>query len=510
MSSTRVLRKAPYFIGLLIWVIASPLFNDGIYQAHAIETVTEAPTTTRPFSKKINFVYRNNRKTPNPEGWIEYDGGIYNPERGFGWLVELSGKGRDRGADATIELKDGNFSTPRDLGRQELANWQGRGDNLILVFRIDLPDGWYRVTCASVDPGISSLPLVDRRNFKCRAHDAVFAGSRYGAPLTVGGDDLLEGTDVVEVTESHLRIVVGDPAYAGWIWTHEGPWYKGWARWFAHDSQYANGWRQKLLRRVDPGFHNMRLNSLEVHRVNKPGETARVIFRDFFNRDNSDDVNLGVRESDRWITNDLSLENREHLAADLYQTAIRISGKNGQDGAVNLLQRGPVSESGINRYATRVSIFTGTGSERMSGHQEAGILLLAAPEPRTEFNSTFFGVSYKHERSGQIGSLIYRVGDGKDGHVVDVEIPDSSLPFTISEGEYEIVVEYDLDRKTIAAIRVNGVDVTDRLPAASLTQTVENGMFGIRSLIRGNDPDLNLQQFYWYYQVDHDDRPDEP
>jgi hypothetical protein len=146
----------------------------------------------------------------------------------------------------------------------------------------------------------------------------------------------------------------------------------------------------------------------------------------------------------------------------------------------------------------------------MSGQQEAGILLGAAPEPTTEFNSTFFGVGYSHERSGQVGFLIYRVGDGKDGHIVDLEIPDSSLPFTISECKYEIIVEYDRDRKLIAAIEVNGVDVTDRLPAAHLTQKAENGMFGIRSLIRGNAPDLNLQQFYWYYQVDHDDRRNEP
>ena len=43
------------------------------------------------------------------------------------------------------------MTTPRALGRLELATWQGtHQENQPLVFRIDLPNGWYRVRCASV------------------------------------------------------------------------------------------------------------------------------------------------------------------------------------------------------------------------------------------------------------------------------------------------------------------------------------------------------------------------
>lgn len=90
------------------------------------------------------------------------------------------------------------------------------------MFRVGLPNGWYRVACASVDPG-AVLPLVDQRSFKCWGQDTVFAGPEHGAPLAVAGMTLVEGDDIVEVTDDRLRVVVGDPAYAGWTWRRSLP-----------------------------------------------------------------------------------------------------------------------------------------------------------------------------------------------------------------------------------------------------------------------------------------------
>jgi hypothetical protein len=175
------------------------------------------------FDKKIDFVFTGDRRTITPPGWDAYDGSIYHAQRGYCWLTDLSKHGRDRGANASITLQDGTRTSPEELGRLELANWQGtHQENRPLVFRINLPNGWYGITCTSVEPGSQHLPLVDQRSFKCRAHDVVFAGANYGPPLVVGGDRLVEGCGIVEVTESHLRIVVGDPAYGGWTWKYRG------------------------------------------------------------------------------------------------------------------------------------------------------------------------------------------------------------------------------------------------------------------------------------------------
>jgi hypothetical protein len=126
---------------------------------------------------------------------------------------------------------------------------------------------------------------VDQQSFKCRAHDVVFAGVNYGAPIIVGGRQLVEGSGIVEVTNGHLRIVVGDPAYAGWIWHHPGAWYTGLKHWWKVEYNYATDWYQRLTRTVDPGFHSLALNSLEVERVSTPATRAALVFRDFFNRD---------------------------------------------------------------------------------------------------------------------------------------------------------------------------------------------------------------------------------
>ena len=453
--------------------------------------------------KKINFVFSKNRKTPNPAGWDEYDGSIYNPERGYGWLTDLSGKGRDRGADAAIILRNGMKSTLQELDRLELANWQGAADNVPQIFRIDLPDGWYSVTCTSVDPGVGPLPLVDMRSFKCRAHNAVFAGPDYGPPLTAGGEELVEGAGIVEATDGHLRIVAGDPAYGGWTWSHPGPWYKGWGRWLGHDYMYANNWHQKFTRAVDPGFHSLRMNSIEIERVDMPVRNTSLIFRDFFNRDNSQDVNTGVAEADHWTKFNLNRGEKESLNVELYQTSIRVSDNDSGEGIIGLLQNKPGPDSGVIRYSTRVSLFTGAGSNKLSGFQEAGIIILADSNEPTDFNTTFIGVGYDGRRSGSTGFLIYRSGDGKEGYRISLEVPDTSLPFNITEGEYGIVVDHDISQNILTAIIINGIDVTNYWGVKERTQMIKHGMYGIRSVIGKSNPNVNLQQFYWYYQVNY-------
>jgi hypothetical protein len=98
------------------------------------------------------------------------------------------------------------------------------------------------------------------------------------APLLVGGDRLVEGCGIVEVPDSHLRIIVGDPAYGGRTWRSRGLWYEGWRRWWGFEHQYAYSWYQKLTRTVDPGFHSLRLNSLAIEQIGAPRERASLIF----------------------------------------------------------------------------------------------------------------------------------------------------------------------------------------------------------------------------------------
>jgi hypothetical protein len=89
-----------------------------------------------------------------------------------------------------------------------VANWQrAHQENQPIVFRLDLLNGWYRISCIPVERGSPSSPLV------------------------VGGNRLVEGCGIVEVTDSHLRIIVRDPDYGGWTWTYRGPWHEGWWRW---------------------------------------------------------------------------------------------------------------------------------------------------------------------------------------------------------------------------------------------------------------------------------------
>jgi hypothetical protein len=497
--------------------------NPGDPGIHRTTPATEADKTkvagpngannTR-YAKKINFLYRPaqdehlktalNQQTPTPNGWESYDGSIYTPERGYGWLTDLRGYGRDRGIDGMVVLPDGTKTSPRELKRPELANFHSRHrENDPLVFRIDLPNGWYRVSCASVDPDKTpGKPLVDQRSFKCRAHDAIFAGASYGAPLAVGGRQLIEGSGIVEATDGHLRIVIGDPAYAGWTWRYAGPLYTELKHWWRAEYSYAESWYQWFTRMVDPGFHSMGLNSLKVERVSAPPTQVALVFRDFFNRDDSPDVNVGVPPAKRWVRVKLDPRVDDSIRAELRHTAMTFSGGNAGPIVGGFLQRQLSPAKGVVRYSTRVSLFTGEGSQKHSGAQEAGILLLAEPAAPDEFNATFVGVQFDSSRAETKGRLIYRVGDGRAGYRTNVEVPDTGLPFEIREGEFEIVVEHDVTKNVLRRMQINRVDITDLCSLSDRTQRFSRGLFGIRGAIHNTNPRVSLRQHYWYYRME--------
>ena len=464
--------------------------------------------------KKIDLVYRPlqdehrktalNQLTPTPQGWEPYDGSAYTPERGYGWLTNLRGEGRDRGTRGIVVLADGTRTSPQKLRRPELANFQGRhGENRPLVFRVDLPDGWYRVSCASVDPSHSEgKPLVDRRSFKCRAHDTVFAGAKYGPPTVVGGRQLVQGSGIVEVSDGHLRVVVGDPSYPGWKWSHVGPWFSDLSHWRKVEVAYTQNWWQRLTRTVDPGFHTLSLNSLKVEAVPAPAGRPALVFRDFFSRDDSSDVNAGVPSRKRWIEVKPDPRIADGLRADLENTAIRFTGQHDGLNVKALLQSQVSPRHGIVRYSTRVSLFTGEGSQVRSGTQEAGIVLLANSLEPSDSSATFVGVRFDSSRSEARGSVIYRVGNGRDGYRTQIELADTSLPFKIVEGEYEIIVEHDVGKNALTRVQINGVDVAGRWSVGDQRQRVSRGRFGVRSAIHNTNPRVNLRQFYWYYRVE--------
>ena len=478
-----------------------------IAEEAAIEPLQRQPQVVH--DKRINFIVKAKRRTTNPVGWEEYDGAVYTKERGYGWLDNISGKGGDKGGIGHMLLPDGTSASPVALGRLELANWQGvHQENRPLVFRIDLPDGWYRVTCTSVDPDNAPLPLVDQRSIRFRAHDVVFAGPPYGPPLAIEGNRLVEGAGIVEVTEGHLRIVVGDPAYGGWTWSYTGPWYRGWRTWFGRLNlqRYAESWHQKVTRTVDPGFHSLRFNSLQVERVTAPLRPSAFFFRDFFNRDDSSDINLGIAESDRWVRAKLHPIHPDRISSELYKTSLKLTGPSKGKGVVGVVQQKSSPERGTVRYSTRISLYTGEGSRIHSGIQEAGLLILGAPVEATEFNSTFIGVAYDMSREETPGWVMYRVGNGRDGYRTNSEIPDTSLPFNVTEGEYEIIVEHDVGENMLSRIQINGVDITGHWAPPDRRQRISRGWFGIRALIDAFGSAVRLQQFYWYYRVEDDQR----
>ncbi|HWP23825.1 MAG TPA: hypothetical protein VNM15_06520 [Candidatus Binatia bacterium] len=389
------------------------------------------------------------------------------------------------------------------MGRLELANWHGvHQENRPVIFRVDLPNGWYRVRCASVAHSV--LPVVDQRGFKCRANESVFAGPSYGPPLKARGRDLIEGSNIVEVVDGHLRIVVGDPAYGGWTWAYRGPWYRGWSRWWGEwgDHRYAANWYQKIARIVDPGFHSLRINSIEIENIAPPRKRPALLFRDFFNRDDSSDINAGVAAAAHWSTVRLNPAHAAPIESDLYKTALRLTGPKRGLGSVGIVQRNISPDDGIIRYSTRVSLFTGAGSKIHSGFQEAGLLILGEPSGPREFSSTFIGVAFDGSPSAARGSVRYRVGDGKNGFQIDKQIDDTTLPFQIKEGEHEIVVEHDVKAGVLRRIQIDGQDLTRAFTLGERRQRIRRGLFGVRAAMDALDSGVSLKQFYWSYRVE--------
>jgi hypothetical protein len=439
------------------------------------------------------------QRTAPAAGWQAYHGEPYSPAVGYGWLETLPAHaGADRGLDAPIVLADGTRTSARQLGRPELAHWQGtHRENLPRVFRVDVPDGWYRVACTSVDPG-TPLPLVDQRGFKCRAHGTVFAGPEHGRPLVAGGATLVEGTGVVEVTDGHLRIVIGDPAYPGWTWRHPGPWYEGWGEWWGRwgGQRYAEPWLQKLTRRVDPGFHSLRLNSLSVEPVPAPAGPRRIVFRDLFNRDDAADVNRHRPDSHHWVRHDTGAGGAV-IDAALFKTSLTLTAD--APSSVAFLQRAPSPATGLVRYRTRVSLAGGEGSQSGQGVHEAGLILLAEPAASGDVRATFVGVSVA---AGGRGGLTLRVGDRAAGYAADVRVAHPLVPFEVGAGEYELVVEHDVAGRRLTRIAVNGADVTTLVSPEALRQTVDRGLFGIRASMDPGPAAVALRQSYWLYEVE--------
>jgi hypothetical protein len=486
-------------------LIVAIILGSNVVVASAGSVPVHSLSEPKPVYKKINLVDLRRRRTQNPPGWEEYDGARYTHERGYGWLTDLRGQGWDGGGTGMMILPDGTAASPVTLGRLELANWQGtHQENLPIVFRIDLPDGWYKVTCTSVDPDNAPLPLMDQRSGKFRAHDIVFAGPDYGVPLRVEGNRLIEGSGIVEVTDGHLRIVVGDPAYSGWTWAYDGPWYRGWKGWFGKwgNGRYAVGWYQKLARFVDPGFHSLRFNSLVVEQVPPPPGEAVLVFRDFMNRDDNPDVNAAVPAGEHWVKRPSHPAFPHSPAVDLYKTSIRVANAVDAGAAVGLIQEKLSPPTGIVRYSTRVSLFTGEGSKIHSGSQEAGLLLLGEAKGPLDFHSTFVGIAFDHQAAETPGNVILRVGNGADGIRTELKVPDALLPFKISEGEYAISIEHEVDSNVLRRIQINGFDLTKLFPPPSLKQRIPAGVFGLRSALDPRRSGVNLQQFYWSYRVE--------
>ena len=217
--------------------------------------------------------------------------------------------------------------------------------------------------------------------------------------------------------------------------------------------------------------------------------------------DNSD-INAGVAAGKQWVRVKLHPSVPDAHAAELYRTSIKFTGPKWAPSVAGLLQQQMSPAGGIVRYSTRVSLFTGEGSQKHSGVQEAGIVLLAEATGPSEFNSTFVGVRFDENRLRPKGSLIYSVGDGRKKYRNKTEVSDTVLPFRITEGEFEIVVEHDVAKNVLRRIQINGFDVTDRWSMQDRTQRISRGLFGLRSAIQNTNPWVHLQQFYWSYRVE--------
>ena len=81
--------------------------------------------------------------------------------------------------------------------------------------------------------------------------------------------------------------------------------------------------------------------------------------------------------------------------------------------------------------------------------------------------------------SGTPGSVRYRVGNGQNGYRPEIQIPDTSLPFRVTEGEHEIVVDHDVENKVVKRIQINGEDLTGLFSVGDRKQRIARGLFGI-------------------------------
>ena len=192
----------------------------------------------------------------------------------------------------------------------------------------------------------------------------------------------------------------------------------------------------------------------------------------------------------------------EPIDSELYKTSLKLIGPKNGKGQLGVIQKNISPETGTIRYSTRVSLFTGEGSKIGSGFQEAGLLILGDPKGLTEFNSTFIGVAFDRNRVGNPGSVRYRVGNGQNAYKTNSEIPDTALPFRVTEGEHEIVVDHDVKNSVLKRIQIDGKDLTESFSLADRKQRVSRGLFGIRASMDPIGSGVRLQQFYWYYRVE--------
>jgi len=119
----------------------------------------------------------------------------------------------------------------------------------------------------------------------------------------------------------------------------------------------------------------------------------------------------------------------------------------------------------------------------------------------TEFNSTFIGVAFDRNRPGTPGSVKYRAGNGRTGYKTNSEIPDTSPPFRVTQGEHEIVVDHDLKTNVLQRIQIDGRDLTGMFSVGDRTQRVARGLVGVRASMDSLGSGVRLQQFHWYYRV---------
>ena len=155
----------------------------------------------------------------------------------------------------------------------------------------------------------------------------------------------------------------------------------------------------KTHARHRPGISSSPPQLLEIERLPAPAKGPAVFFRDFFNRDDSPDINSAVTWADQWVKVRLHPAMPERIGSELYKTSLKLIGSKSGKGLLGMMQKKPSPEKGIIRYATRVSLFTGEGSKIHSGFQEAGLLILGDTTGTIDFNSTFIGIAFDRSRS---------------------------------------------------------------------------------------------------------------